>query len=396
MFDHPYYFRLPQGCGAAMLPFDLAEVIADWSSLRSPLVRAKPEAFRRSEWAWLISQLEPEALSGFLRESLGSPVAEPPAPVSRIFRPRGTLAVWLPGNVSLLGPLITVMLTLTGNRLWLKSGSGAADLTGEFLSRALDRLRPGPLRRLLESNVRCEVFDRTDARNREWATEADLRIVFGSDEAASGIHGHAPARASISFTDRQSVVWIERECIERSPDVAVTLESLVRVCNVYGTAGCTSPRAVMLLGGDVGAATALRDRLARMWSAVVRERPPMHVASANVLCLQTALAHGWDAVGTDGHLAVLAAGPATLPLAEGPMFLPVVPATLDEAVAALPRNIQTVGHALADASSPVWLRVLANTAVKRFVPVARMHDFGATWDGCGFLRGCFEEIEVRA
>jgi hypothetical protein len=237
--------------------------------------------------------------------------------------------------------------------------------------------------------VQHEIFDRTDPRNRLWATEADLRIVFGSDEAASSIHGHAPARTSISFGNRQSVVWIEQ-----GAETDAVLESLIRVFSVYGTAGCTSPRAVILLGSDRQAAAAFRDRLVRMWSSVERESPAMHTASANVCCWQMALAHGWDASLTGRHHAVPAVGSVDLPLIEGPMFLPVIPATLDEAIAALPSNIQTIGHSLLNPSAPVWFRVLANTAVKRFVPLARMHHFGTTWDGSNLLRECFEEIEV--
>jgi hypothetical protein len=74
--------------------------------------------------------------------------------------------------------------------------------------------------------------------------------------------------------------------------------------------------------------------------------------------------------------------------------LPIVFATLDETLQALPPSIQTIGHALVEPSSPRWLNALARSKVKRFVPIGIMHHFGPVWDGHAFFRQLFEEVEV--
>ena len=107
-----------------------------------------------------------------------------------------------------------------------------------------------------------------------------------------------------------------------------------------------------------------------------------------------AAALGWDAVLAPAHAAVLATGAHDLEEFEAPMGLPVVAASLDEAVDTLPANIQTIGHAVSDPGEARWLSLLARLAAKRFVPLARMHHFGPVWDGTDFWHQCFEEVEV--
>jgi hypothetical protein len=122
----------------------------------------------------------------------------------------------------------------------------------------------------------------------------------------------------------------------------------------------------------------------------------MHVASGAIAARQWAAAEGWDAVLVQRHAAVLATGAGALPPIEAPFVLPVVARTLEDAVAELPPNVQTVGHALADPSSPRWLELVARTRTLRFVPLARMHHFGPVWDGAEFWRACFERVEIGA
>jgi hypothetical protein len=40
-----------------------------------------------------------------------------------------------------------------------------------------------------------------------------------------------------------------------------------------------------------------------------------------------------------------------------------------------------------------WLKIVAASGIKRFVPIGRMHHFGSLWDGEQFWRQCFEEVE---
>jgi hypothetical protein len=377
---------------AVALPFDLEEAVGHWGALRAQMIRRMPEGFTRDEWAYVISFAAPENLMGFVVAALGAhPASRAARPPALLLRPRGAIAVWLPGNVSLLGPLTVVLLSLTGNRLHLKADSGGGDLTSVFLAYARDHLPSGPLRSHLEEHVAIGAFDRDDPRNREMASAAAMRIVFGSDAAAAAIHAlpHPVDSIGLSFSDRRSEAWLDAEAAD-----AATIESLIKVFAIYGQAGCTSPRRVVVLDAPANAAWELRDRLAAAWPTTVRD-VPMHLASANIMARQWSRAAGWDSVSPQRNGAVLACGDAGLEAVDSPLFLPIAALPLPEAVATLPRNVQTIGVALAGRGERFPLELAARTSVKRVVPIARMHHFGPIWDGRAFWREAFEEVPVE-
>ena len=123
-----------------------------------------------------------------------------------------------------------------------------------------------------------------------------------------------------------------------------------------------------------------------------RNREP-HVASANVLAGQLAAAAGWNAALVSANTAVIATGDATLEVPQAGLLLPIVALSVEEAIASMPPNIQTVGH---NADAETALSWLAGTAVKRIVPIAAMHHFGPVWDGREWWRECFEWVELAS
>jgi len=390
MSEHLAWFEDARGTACVALPFELEEVLADWSALRSRMARELPDAFQRDEWAYLLSFLERGNLLGAFVQGFGAPTDERTG-VRLLARPRGPVAIWLPNNVSLLGPLALVLLSLTGNELLLKGGSQSQDLTGAFLAFATQHLAPGALKRHLTERVRYEVFDRADARNAEYARRAVLRIVFGSDQAAEAIEAlpHPLDSSSCAFVDRRSEAWVSAAALDEA-----LLETLLKVFAIYGQAGCTSPRRVVLLDGNEAEARDLRDRLVSLWGRVVKGEPAQHVASSSILGGQWARALGWDVRLAPRNAAVLAAGALDLAPFEAPMGLPVVAASVERAAETLPENIQTIGHAVGDPTAPRWLELMARLRAKRFVPLARMHHFGPVWDGIDFWRRSFEEVEL--
>ncbi len=390
--DHFYFFAAPHRSTAVVLPFDLHEMVANWAALRSDMAKSRPAAFHREEWAYLISFLDKSnLLSPFLR-FFGEPVASPTNAINRMLRPRGPVAVWLPGNVSLLGPLTLILLSLTGNALRLKSSSQGENLSQAFLDFALKHLPPGPLSRCLQERVLVEAFDRHDARNEEMAAEAALRIVFGADTAAAAVEmlPHPIDSIGFAFANRQSQAWLEYAAVDDD-----TLVQLIKVFAIYGQAGCTSPQKVILLDGRLSEAKSLQERLLRLWPKVINRDLPMHVVSSNVLAFQLANALGWEAALVARNGAVLAVGEMDAPALPALMCLSITPATLEQAVSRLPENIQTIGYALRNPADAGWLTTLARSRIKRFVPLARMHHFGPVWDGWAFWQQAFEEIELQ-
>jgi hypothetical protein len=391
MSDRLHYFASETRRWAVALPFELDGLVLQWEQLRAVMIRDMPAAFGRDEWAYLIAFLDPENLVRPFHEAFGRRLAAAEGRIDALARPRGPVAVWLPNNVSLLGPLVLVLLSLSGNPLRLKAGSQAEDLTAALLEFARARLPAGPLTAYFDTCVRLERFDRDDPRNGEMSADAAVRVMFGSDAGIAAVDAlaHPPGSIPIAFSDRRSEVWLEKSRIDEE-----TLTTLIKVFAIYGRAGCTSPSRVVLLDGRREDALALRDRLLELWPRVVRGDVPLHVASENVMALQWAAALGWAAALVARNRAMLAVGTADLPPPAALLALPLVPATVEQAVRTLPANIQTIGYAVERPGDTEWLRVLAATRVKRFVPLARMHHFGALWDGYDYWRQLFEVVEI--
>ncbi|HEU5398677.1 MAG TPA: hypothetical protein VFV77_05320, partial [Gammaproteobacteria bacterium] len=171
---------------------------------------------------------------------------------------------------------------------------------------------------------------------------------------------------------------------------------LIKVFTIYGRAGCTSPRRVVVFGAGDKDLKALRARLFALWPKAWPRTPPMHIASENIMARQWAAAVGWDAATAPNHAATVCIGEGGAPEIDSLMFLPLIPGERDSITRHLPANIQTVGHALAEAPDAAWLAAIARTGVKRFVPIGQMHHFGPTWDGYEFWKGLFERVEVGA
>jgi Acyl-CoA reductase (LuxC) len=351
-------------------------IVAAWTRVQRAMIRTRPEAFTRDEWAYLVAFVDAERLRAVFDDAFGR------APNS-LPRPRGRVAVWLPNNVSLLGPLTLILLTLTGNRVRVKAGSRAEDLASAFV-RFVRELGE----EALFANVVVEQFGRGDPRNAAMAAEADVRIAFGSDEGVHAIEAlpHPLGSSGFYFADKTSEAWVRPDADD---DV---LRSVAKVFAIYGTAGCTSPRRLIVMDGSGRDALRIRDALAALWPAAVRQDVPMHTASQNVASAQIANAKEWQAMLTPRNAAVLAVGTASLAAPGGVLTLAIVPASADEAIATLPPNIQTIGI---EHPGDALAARLAAAGAKRIVPIAAMHDFGPVWDGYDWWRQTFTLVEVR-
>lgn len=373
---------------AVALPFELEALIADWAGLRRRMVREVPAAFSRDEWAYMVGFVAPEALWAVWTSTFG-PSQQSGRP-GRLLRPRGPIALWLPNNVSLLGPLTLVLASLTGNPLRVKAGSRSDDLCTALVDWTLARAAPGPLKTWLETAVQVAQMERADPRQAAWSEGAAVRMVFGSDAGARAIAAlpSRPDAPLFAFVDKQSQAWAEVGALDDG-----ALRTLIQVFSIYGRAGCTSPARLVLVDADPADCARVVERLLALWPQTVKADVPMHQASANLMSWQVAQATGWQATLAPRHAAVLCTGPLHSVDPPGHLVLPVVAATLDEAVAALPDHIQTIGHQVADPSEARWSAALAGSAACRFVPVGQMHHFGPVWDGHAFWRQLFEEVE---
>jgi hypothetical protein len=391
MYKHLHVFQMNRKVTAVALPFEVDSIIEDWHNLRKIMIKNIPAEFTRDEWAYLIAFLAKENLHQPFDSTFGNPLNIPSKPVSYLARPRGNIGLWLPNNVSLLGPLMLVLLGLSGNPIRAKAGSQSENLTGIFLNFALQNLLECQLKEFLAERVTIECFDRSDPRNQEMAAESSIRIAFGSDEAVKAIDSmpHPVESVSIPFIDRRSEAWVEKEALNDEE-----IEALIKVFAIYGQAGCTSPKKVVIIDGNMQEAVELQNRVIEMWPKIMTRLPPQHVASSNIMACQWARALGWEVGLTENNGAVVAAGTSKMPMFTSLMSLPITWATVEEAANSLPENIQTIGHAFKDSKATGLLKILADTKVKRIVPLSSMHHFGHVWDGYAFWRQLFEEVEV--
>jgi hypothetical protein len=378
------YFKDYAGIQAVKLPFALDAMIDDWQRLRFAMVKAPHPDFNRTEWAYLIQFVDPYALRAVFADAFGAPTAETSA--KRLLTPVSRVALWLPNNVSLLGPLVMVMLSLTGTDLRIKVGSRSRNLCLALLDWLRDKAPDGPLKSWLVNRVTATEFDRTDPRNTEMAAWADVRILFGSDAAAAAVEAlpHPFASSGFYFGDKVSEVWIEPDAI--TPALAT---DLAKVFGVYGQAGCTSPKRVAIIDGRVEDAERLARTLAEVWPAAQPEQTPRHVASESIMAEHWARAQGKQAVRLPQNAGTLIIEPAGEVGIQGHMVLSLQWGTVDEALQTQPANIQSIGHAVSAPESPHWQEALVRSAANRFVPLARMHHFGAAWDGMPWWKNLF-------
>jgi hypothetical protein len=380
MSEHLVKFRGKQGVVFVALPFDLTEMMESWSCVRAAMLKSIPDAFTRDEWAFLLAFLDSSNLRKPFQQSFGVQHETADSPVL-LAAPRGPVGLWLPNNVSLLGPLMLILVSLTGSELRMKAGSRSLDLTEKFLDFARMNAPPGALYHYLTACAHHEVFGHDDPRATEMSRQSKVRIVFGSDEAVAAIHSlpHPIDSVAITFGDRRSEAWIELErCNE------TVLRDLIKVFAIYGQAGCTSPSRVVLLGVDQSRAVRIRDQIVELWPSVIRRRPAMNIVSDNVRAWQLARAAGWDSILVSENKAVVSVGEYDLKTFPSLMEMRVVPTHKAEARAHLTENIQTIGHALSNSADPTWLRIVAGTNIARFVPLNTMHHFETVWDGQDF------------
>jgi len=392
MCEHMIKFRGCHGVVTVELAFDLSEALESWSHIRREMLKSVPDAFSRDEWAYLIAFLDPANLGKPFRESFGSHDETADCP-NVIAAPLGPIGLWLPNNVSLLGPLMLILLSLTGSKLRMKAGSRSLDLAGEFLAFARSHSPRGALRDYLGACVTHEVFEHEDPRTAEMARQSRVRIVFGSDKAAEAIHSlpHPIDSVAVTFRDRRSEAWIEPERCNES-----VLRDLIKVFAIYGQAGCTSPSRVILLGADPSTAVRIRDQIVKLWPSVIRRRPAMNIVSDNVCAWQLARTTGWNSVLVAENQAVVSLGGYDLKTFPSLMEMRMIPSSRTEARARLPENIQTIGHALSNSADPAWMHLFSGSNITRFVPLNTMHHFETVWDGQDFRAQLFRVIRVQA
>lgn len=389
-----FWLRLGAGAACTSVRFlHDPQVVADaWQVLRTRMIRERDPAFTRMEWAYLLHFLDRERLQNVWEQGFGEAAAGAAAELPRkIAIARGRVALWLPNNVSLLGVLTLVLISLTGAQVRVKTGSRSEDLCAPFLAYAGAMAPEGPLREWITRCVDVRSFNRDDPANADMSRWAEARIFFGGDPAAGVVEAlpHAVGSPWFPFGNRTSEAWLSAQAAAR-PESAL---SLAKAFAIYGQAGCTSPKRAVVVGGSAEDARRLARLLEQAWPLASAGDAPPAEASEVVLGEQRARAAGFETSRLRRNSALLVLSPASAPRAFAHRGLQVQWGSLDEVVATCPANLQTVGHDEAELPD-AWRAAFATTAGNRLVPLARMHDFGPVWDGVAWWRNLFRIVET--
>lgn len=372
------------------LPHDLDALLESWGQLRRKMISSVLPGFTRTEWAYLIEFADPAKLLATFVDAFGNCTADS-VHAQRLLVPLRSIALWLPNNVNLLGPLTLVLLSLLGAEVRTKTGSRHRDPCADLIRWLGKECPTGPLKEWFDRSLHIAAFDRNDPRNREMAAWADVRILFGSDLAATEIEDlpHPHASVGIYFANKSSEAWIEPGMIDET-----SATTLAKVFAVYGQAGCTSPKRIVVVGGSASDAR----RLAQLWADISskgRSEPlPRHTASETSMASQWARALGHEVIDLERNMGVAVLGPAAPVTVEANRALAFQWGSLDDVLATQAANLQTVGHCLRNPSADCWLDSVARSTAARYVVLGEMHHFGPIWDGIAWWQRLFRTTVI--
>ncbi len=390
---YKYFFQFGQQINKIVLPYDLQLFFSSIENMRQDMIRNKLKEFTRDEWAYLLSFLSTENLWKVFLNTFGSRLSHnDSATYNCIYKPRGIVTIWLPNNVSMLGPLSYIMALLSGCQVVLKIGSSGENLSTPFYEYLIMKLN-SHLREYIKTHTQIVTVSRDSPMLNDISYKSDVRVFFGSDDSWKNVSAlkKKDSCVDIPFLDHVSEAWIEVSQVTDN-----LLKTFLKVFNIYGQAGCTSPKKLVLIGGSSSDAKIIRQNIISLWDQkTIPKNITPHIASQNLLAHQRALALGYDSLIADQNSAVFAVGDENKKYFSSYFFLPIFTGSLDWAINQLPANIQTIGLASPKDMELHMVGKLVNTNVKRVVGIDKMHHFGQFWDGYEYWRSFFECIEVN-
>lgn len=361
------------------LPVPLPELLEEWNEVRKLMIRKMNSDFTRHEWAYLISFLDPKELENVFNRELCSDQ-------DLLFRPVSKVALWLPNNVSLLGPLTFILLSLVAPELRVKLGSRGKNLLGSFTNWIVENTQGRILKEWIKEKVQIANFDRTDPRNAEMAGWAERRILFGGNSAAEAIESlpHPLGSKAFYFTDKVSEAWVEPSCITKENVV-----KLGKVFSIYGQAGCTSPKRVLIPGGTKEDAMKIVNLFKSHWREIQINPAELFTASELIMSSQINNFSGIDQgiIGSNEALiSIIKKGEIPYPSNSSLVLYPISESEILESQAS---NLQTIGHVLEEPENEKWKAIFTKSPATRFVSVESMHHFSPRWDGISWWRELF-------
>nr|MDO8110717.1 acyl-CoA reductase [Candidatus Sigynarchaeota archaeon] len=306
-------------------------------------------------------------------------------------QPRGIACHWIAGNVPTLGLFSLFQSMVVGNanllRLPPKSHETLVRLLKVFATTKIDAGLSGA--ELLKS-VGILYYDKYDTKaNEELSDIADVRIVWGGEEAVKAITG-LPRRAhceDIVFGPKYSFAVFDAGAI-KSADFQRALRFLASDVFLFDQAACTSPHVVFFERG-ARPVSEIGQLLAEEFKKLAKRFPKTDVDQFIMTRIINARAeHALDPDSavicpTENDWTILINKKLQLeePIESRTVFVKEVASIMD-VLPLITKKIQTIGCAVEDKAKLIGFADGATfRGVARCVNVGQMHLFDSPWDG---------------
>lgn len=305
--------------------------------------------------------------------------------------PRGNVFHLPPANVDTIFVYSWALSALAGNHNVVRISERSAAAADTVLAALHDTLADADP--VVGRTQRMVTYGRDDEVTAALSAWADLRVIWGGDEAVRQIRRHPlrPSGRDLTFPDRTS--WAALSVPGwRDADPAARRAAVTGFANDsywFDQAACSSPRTVFLVG-DNAAADPVRDEFVALLAEVVDARG-WQVDAA--MAVQKRV-EAYSLAATGAAAAVHFTGSAVTTMAlTGVDALPrrwlgagafpfVAVASLDELVPVMNRQDQTFSHfGFSAGQLRGFAEALGGRGVDRIVPFGSALTFGSVWDG---------------
>jgi hypothetical protein len=308
--------------------------------------------------------------------------------------PVGIVGHWPAGNIEIQPILSMTCGLLGGNACLVRVPRGLRDQTYQLIGKLIESDSDG----LLTTRIRLLVFDheRLDL-HRAMARSVDGAMIWGGEEAVSEIRS-LPfahwARMAV-FGPRISVAAMDAASWCNLSAREALCRRIARDVWQFDQQACSSPQVLFLEREKGHSADDFVQALRAAFEAENRIHPrqTMDAALTTAICqaraswlLEDVANSALFPAGPDWTI-LLGQGSDIPPPTQGKTLTVLEVSDLQEPLAKLDGNVQTLGLAIADPEREETLASMAaSRGVDRIVQLGRMHVFGPPWDGIDLIR----------
>ena len=322
-------------------------------------------------------------------------------------RPRGVVFAMAPGNVDVLFIYAWLLSLLTGNATVVRVSGKPSLVRDTFIALVLE-IADEPAHAAVLADSWVITYDHDLAHTRAISEVCHARLVWGGDATITAVRAIYlnPIAVEICFADRFSLAAFDAATVLAQADDAV-VELARRFANDtlwFAQQACSSPRAVIWIGGDADIAQAQ----ARFWPRFVAAAQAFADEPSAAMCRVTdlfslAALGAIDALGAPpAQLPARASGMGGMDLVRGihsgyGMFIEYRVARAADVAGFVRETDQTlVAYGITGGDLDALIGGLPNRAIDRIVAPGQATEFSTVWDGTDLFDVLTRKINLSA